>query len=184
MKILSILIISLISFSIQAQEWFDKSCKNIDDSFIVETFNTTQPRNILKVIVNQAGVLELNGEERQNMSEIALKEWVLEFITNPNNDKKKAEKPENVFVQLKSFNNDAKTLNSLKSYIQDVYLYLWDKHAEEKYSSTYIDLNCKKRAKIFSDFPLFFVTDLEKNKLNKKRFGVGVPTFGGDVIDN
>jgi len=184
MKTLQILFISMICYSTQAQQWFDNSCKNIDESVSTESFKTSQTRNILKVTINQAGVIELNEEPKPNISEIGFKEWVLNYITNPDSDRNKADKPEKIFVQLISFNDDPKTLETLKSYVQDVYLYLWDKKAEDKYASTYIDLNCKKRSKIFDDFPLRILPNLEKKPKKKKPNRIGVPTFGGDVIDN
>ena len=184
MKTIHILFISLICTSVQAQQWFDNSCKDIEEPINAEIVNSTKPRNILMVTINQAGVIELNDEAKPNISEIGFKEWVLNYITNPENDKEKAEKPNKIYIKLQSLNNDTESLNNLKTYIQDVYLYLWDKKAEEKYKTTYVDLKCKKRAKIFDEYPLrILATSKEKSKKNKQR-QIGVPKFGGDVIDN
>jgi hypothetical protein len=67
-----------------------------------------------------------------------------------------------------------------------VYLYLWDKESESKYKSSYVDLNCKKREKVFNSFPLKIIGELDhkENKNKQKRKGIGVPAFGGDSIDN
>lgn len=182
MKNIIVLLISFLSLSSFAQSWFDPSCKDIDEQFAIEEFNSSQTQNILKVIVNQAGDLEINDELKPNMSEIAFKEMVLDFVTNPNNEKYKAEKPEKVFIQLKSFNK-TNDLENIKSYIQDVYLYLWDKASEKKYNSTYIDLNCKKRAKIYKAFPLRITKD-KAATVKKPEIRVGVPPFEGDVKKN
>jgi len=184
MKNKLILLFCLAFGSTQGQEWFDKSCKNIGNEITAEAFNASQKRNILNVVINQAGEIEINGITKENISEIAFKEVVLDFITNPQSDKSKADKPENVFIQIKSYNKDSQTENALQTYIQEVYLYLWDKHAEEKYSSTYVDLNCKKRAKVFDKYPLRLVAGIEKKTEKKKPRGVGVPQFKGDVNDN
>ena len=186
MKTAVIFFISLFYTSIHAQQWFDPSCNKIDSKVIMESFNATEDRNILKVVINQAGVIELNEEAQPNISEIAFKERVLDFITNPNKDNNKAEKPEKIYFLLKSFNENKEVLTTLKTYIQDVYIYLWDKNAEERYSSAYIDLKCKKRNKIFKDHPLrlLFEPDAEQKEEQKKPKRFGVPPFKGDVIDN
>ena len=184
MKSYLILLLSLTFITTQAQEWFDNSCQNMDNDITAGAFNVSQKRNILNVVINQAGVIELNGVSKNNLSEIAFKEQVLDFVTNPNKDKNKAEKPEKVFIQLKSLNGDFKTEDALKTFIQEVYLYLWDKNAEDKYSSSYVDLNCKKRAKIFNNYPLRLVSGFEEKVEKKRPRGIGVPTFNGDVNDN
>ncbi len=185
MKTIILTLICLISLTTFSQDWFDKNCKNIDDDVAVETFKSSQPRNILKVVINQAGVVVINDEEKPNISEIAFKEWVLKFITNPNNDKDKAENPDKVYVQLKSFNKNSESIENIETYIQDVYLYLWDNYASEKYNSTYIDLNCKKRAKVFDKFPLKIVADFEnESDKNGPPTNFGIPPFEGDVKDN
>lgn len=184
MKNKIVIIFSLIFISTQGQEWLDKSCKSIGKQITAEAFIASQKRNVLNVVINQAGVIELNGKAKTNLTEIAFKEQILDFVTNPQSDKSKAEKPEKVFIQLKSLNKDSKTEAALKTYIQEVYLYLWDKNAEDKYSSSYIDLNCKKRAKVFNNYPLRLIVGFEEKVEKKRPRGVGVPTFNGDVNDN
>jgi hypothetical protein len=188
MKIIITILIGILSCSINAQTWFDSSCKNIDDKVIQEEFESSSERNVFKVIINQADEVEINDQVKEGLGEIAFKELVLDFVTNPKGDKNKADKPEKVFIQLKSFNKNSKKFESLKSYIQGVYLYLWDKEADEKYKSTYIDLNCKKREKVFNAYPLRMINEVEKNNNSKSnkpmRRGPGLPPFGGDVKKN
>lgn len=172
----------------QAQKWFDPSCEITDSRVAPVSLDSAEAKNILKVVINQAGVIELNDEAYPDISEIAFKELVLDYITNPDKDKDKALNPDKIYVLLKSYNNDnTEVLGSLKTYIQDVYLYIWDGEAQERYSSTYIDLKCNRRAKIFKDYPLKLILNsgLTKEKEGSnppKRFGV--PPFPGDVIDN
>lgn len=187
MKTIFILFFTLLCLSTQAQQWFDPTCKKIDSKTNLESLSSTETRNTLKVIVNQADVIELNDEEQPNISEIAFKEWVLGFISNPDKNINKAENPEKIYVLLKSINKNSETLDKLKEYVQDVYLYLWDKQALDRYNSSYIDLDCSKRAKIFKKYPLKMLfdpgkTNQKKDNTKPKRFGV--PPFGGDVIDN
>lgn len=188
MKTSILFFISLIGVSMYAQQWFDPSCEITDSRVAPVSLDAAEARNILKVVINQAGIIELNGEAYPDISEIAFKELVLDYVTNPNKDKNKAGNPDKIYVLLKSYNNDnTEILDSLKTYIQDVYLYIWDGEAQERYSSTYIDLKCNKRAKVFKDYPLKLILnpDLSKEKDGNnppKRFGV--PPFPGDVIDN
>jgi len=186
MKKLILSALCVLSYTIQAQDWFDKSCNNIDDTVIEEEFSTANDRNIIKLIVNQAGDIEINGVEKSTLSEIEFKEYILDFVTNPNASKDKAVKPEKVIFQTGNFQKGSKKIDKYKNYLYDVYLYLWDKESQSKYKSTYVDLNCKKREKIFNSFPLRIIGGLDKkeNKTKQKRKGIGVPAFGGDSIDN
>lgn len=186
MKTIILCLIGVLSFTAQAQSWFDTACKNIDDSLMAEEFKTSDDRNILKIIINQAGELIINGNEKQNFSEIKFKEYVLDFVTNPKERKNKAAKPEKVVVQLDSYQNDNSKIDKYKSYVYDVYLYLWDRASNKKYEKTYINLKCKKREKIYNAYPLKITGHLdskEKTSTPIKR-GIGVPDFGGDTIDN
>ena len=186
MKKLILSVLCVLSYNIYAQDWFDKSCDNIDDTVIQEEFKTENDRNIIKIIVNQAGDIEINGVEKSDLTEIEFKEYILDFVTNPNASKDKAVKPEKVIFQTGSFQKGSKKIDKYTNYVYDVYLYLWDKASQTKYKSTYLDLNCKKREKIFNSFPLKIIGGLDKkeNKTKQKRKGIGVPTFGGDAIKN
>jgi hypothetical protein len=185
MKNIILSLLFVLSSATQAQDWFDKTCDNIDGSVTQEDFKISDERNILKIIVNQAGDLEINGVEKSNMNEIGFKEFVLDFVTNPNNKRVNADKPEKVIFLLKSLQKDTEKIDSLRAYVYDVYLYLWDLESEDKYKSTYVNLNCKKREKIFNSFPLKIIDDLEnkpKTKGSDLRRGIGVPVFGGDTV--
>ncbi len=188
MKTIAFLTLCTISLSLNAQSWFDKSCVNIDEEVLEEDFKASSERNILKIIVNQAGDIEINDEVKKDINEIRFKELVLDFVTNPDDNKNKADKPEKVYVQIKSLNNDKKQLESIKYFVQDVYLYLWDKEADQRFKSAYVDLNCKKREKVFNAFPLRIIDDVkaEKKKSNNlpRKSGPGLPPFGGDVKKN
>jgi hypothetical protein len=115
-------------------------------------------------------------------SEIKFKEFVLDFITNPNQNKTKAEDPDKVFIRLNSYNNASEKPEKLDKYVKEVYLYIWNKEGQNKYESTFTNLSCKKREKVYKTFPFRLVTD---NKLNKnqrpKTKRIGLPPFGGDV---
>lgn len=186
MRNLILILICASSYTLQSQEWFDKSCKNIDDSVIPEEFKLSDERNILKIIVNQAGDIEINGSEKTNLNEIKFKEFILDYVTNPDGAKEKADKPEKVIFQLDSYQKDSRTIQKFKNYVYDVYLYLWDKNSGEKYNSTYLNLNCKKREKIFNNYPLKIVDELDQKDKSSApiRKGVGVPVFGGDTQKN
>jgi len=187
MKRTLLLFFGLIFISANAQPWFDKSCKGIDDIVLEEEFNNASKRNILKIIINQADEIEINDEVRKGLSEIAFKELILNFVTNPNGDKNKPEKPEKVIVHLKSLNKKSEKIKSIEYYIQDVYLYLWDLESADRFKSSYVDLNCKKREKVFNSVPLKIISDIDKDKKTNnlpKRRGPGLPPFGGDVKNN
>jgi hypothetical protein len=188
MKNIILLFICINSYNFNAQNWFDDSCKNIDENVTEEEFKTANQRNILKVIINQAGEVEINDVVKEGLSEIGFKEYVLDYVSNPDGDKNKADKPEKVIIQIKSLNKDSEQLKSIKYFIQDVYLYLWDKEATNRFKSTYVELNCKKREKVFNAYPLKMVSDISKKKSKSnsipKRKGPGLPPFGGDVKQN
>lgn len=185
MKNIILCLLFVLSYTFQAQSWFDNSCKNIDDTVTPDELKTSEEQNILKIIVNQAGEIEINGEEKPNISEIKFKEYVLNFVTNPEGEKEKADKPEKVIVQLKSYQKNTQTIDKLTSYIYGVYLYLWDQESDSKYNSTYANLNCKKREKIFNNFPLKIIGEIEKKpKAKGLKRGVGLPDFGGDTNQN
>lgn len=189
MKFIITFCIVLIFQTASAQTWFDRSCKNINDKVNEEEFKLSNERNVLKIIINQASEIEINGQVNTGLSEIGFKELVLDFVTNPRGNKSKAAKPDKVFIQLKSFNNDKAQLANLNSYVQDVYLYLWDKKADEEYGSTYLDLKCNKRERVFNAYPLRIVSDIAESKSksslnNTLRKGPSLPPFGGDATKN
>lgn len=185
MKYTLALLVCLIGFSAYTQSWLDGKCKTLDQTITSSEFNEVNQRNVLKLIINQAGELVINDEEKANLREIAFKELVLDFVTNPKQNKNKASNPDKVYIQLSSFKKNSKQLEEFKAYIQEVYIYLWDKYAGEKYDSSYVGLNCRKRSKVFETYPLRIIGEVKSSeKSNNRPKGVGVPPFAGDVNDN
>lgn len=187
MKILAIVITVLFSTSLVAQSWLDKECPDLDQEINVVDFESSKDRNVLDILINQSDEILVNGEAMPKLnSEIPFKEFVLEFVTNPNNNKTKAESPSKAFIRLSSYNKTTSKLEKLDTYIKEVYLYLWNTEGQDKYKSSYAELSCKKREKIVKSFPLRLVTDKSlKSNLNQKPANrIGVPPFGGDVKEN
>ncbi|QTY28220.1 hypothetical protein [Flavobacterium sp. CS20] len=185
MKNILVLLVCLFGFNVFSQSWLDGKCKDLDQAITSSEFNASNERNVLSIIINQAGEIAVNGEVKPNLREIAFKELVLDFVTNPKQNKSKASNPDKVYIQLASFNKNSDQLQVLKSYIQEVYIYLWDKYADEKYNSSYIELNCRKRSKVFETYPLRIIGEINnKERSNNRPKGLGVPPFAGDVKDN
>lgn len=177
----------LICFSIHysySQVWLDGKCKELDIALSSSDFIEAKEKNILNIIINQADEIVINNKTKSNLREIAFKELVLDFVTNPNKGNNKADDPSKVYIQLDSYKETSKQLQTFKTYIQEVYIYLWDKSANEKYDLSYIELNCKKRAKILKAFPLRIIGNNKTEKKNNRPKGIGVPPFSGDVRDN
>jgi len=185
MKILSILFFIIFSTSAGAQSWLDNKCPNLDKEVNLVEFESSRDRNVLDILINQSDEIVINGKEMPALnSEIPFKEFVLEYVTNPNNKKTKAESPSKVYVKLYSYNNTTAKLEKLNIYIKEVYLYLWNTEGQTKYESSYAELSCKKREKIANTFPLRIVSESTvESKLNPRptRKRVGLPPFGGDV---
>ena len=183
MKIIPTLIFILFSTTVGAQNWLDTECPNLDQEINLVDFETSKERNVLDILINQSDEIVINGEEKPGLnSEIPFKEYVLEYVTNPDNLKVKAESPAKVFVKLFSYNKATTKLEKLDIYVKEVYLYIWNKEAQSKYKSSYANLSCKKREKIFNAYPLRIVTKGTANSNQKKpKNRVGLPPFGGDV---
>jgi len=183
MKIVSTLILILLSFAASAQSWLDDKCPDLDVEVNVVDFETSKERNVLDILINQSDEIVINGEVKPRLNlEIPFKEYVLEFVTNPNNQNTKAESPSKVFIKLYSYNKTSTKLDKFDIYIKEVYLYIWNSEADAKYQLAYGDLSCKRRAKIASEFPLRIVSEETKKNLNKPPSNrIGLPPFGGDV---
>lgn len=174
-----------IGYSSYAQSWLDGKCKTLDKTITSSELNEASQRNILSLIINQADDLVVNTKVKPNLREIGFKELVLDFVTNPKQNKNKASNPDKVYIQLSSFKNNSNQIEEFKTYIQEVYIYLWDNLSSEKYDSSYIELNCRKRSKIFETYPLRIIGEVKSiEKSNNRPRGVGVPPFAGDVNDN
>lgn len=178
----------LISISAIGQQWINPPCENLIQEIDKVEFESSKKRNLLEILINQSEEIVINGVANTDLnSEIRFKEFIFDFISNPLNDKNKAESPHKVYITLLSYNKKSNKTNKLMAYIQDVYTYLWDKASNEKYGSTFDELNCKKREKIYKSIPFRLINGEDqsntKNKISK-RGGVGVPKFEGDIKDN
>lgn len=179
-------VIALLTFYLSiGQNWLDDKCSGIIEEVNLVEFESSKSRNILDIVIDQSEEIVINGEVSSSLnSEIRFKEYILDFVSNPNKAKDKAENPYKAYIRINSYNKNLEKLNRLESYIKDVYVFLWDTAAEEKYESTYLALNCKKREKIYKSFPYQVINPLgapKKSTNTRKRMGVGVPPFGGDV---
>lgn len=109
-------------------------------------------RNLLRVTINADNQIFVRDEmiDAEN-----LKDFVKDFITNPNDDENLAESPQQALISLK---NDKGThyefyltvYNELKS----AYNEIWDKAAIERYGTQYENLNTDIQKEIRSDFPM------------------------------
>ena len=138
MKILSTLIITLFCTTLFAQSWLDQQCPSLDEEINMVEFEASKKRNVLDIVINQSDELVINGEEKPNLnSEIRFKEFVLEFVSNPNGDKSKAEAPNKVYIKLSSYNKSSQKISKIDTYIKEVYLYLWDSEGQSKYELSF-----------------------------------------------
>ncbi|MFN2261132.1 MAG: hypothetical protein ABR595_03600 [Psychroflexus sp.] len=177
-------IICLISTGVFGQKWYDQQCE-IEDEISKSEYESSKEKNILTVIIDQDNNLIINNEERNDLSEIKFKELVYKFLNNPDSDKTKAESPKKAVIAIASY-GEKDRYEMVLNYIREVYLYAWNLKANEAYNENYIDLNCKKRARIISkNFP-YRVLELtsEVDKKNTPSASPGVPPFQGDVKDN
>ncbi|MBS3738035.1 hypothetical protein [Mesohalobacter halotolerans] len=185
MKFTIALLVCFIGYNVYTQSWLDGKCKTLDQSITSSEFDEANERNVFSLVINQADDIVINGEAKPKLREIAFKELVLDFVTNPKQHKNKASNPDKVYIQLSSFKKKSNQIEEFKTYIQEVYIYLWDKYASQKYDSSYIELNCKKRSKVFDRFPLRIIGEINRQEKSDNRpRGVGVPPFAGDVKDN
>ncbi len=180
-KILTYLSLSiLLTNASMAQSWFDGQC-DLENEVSNESLASSKENNTLNILLNQEGDLLINTLKSNGLSEIKFKELVYNFIMNPAKDKTKASSPKQAIVSIGTYNKENSYVIML-NYIREVYLYEWDKQAQEKYNSSYQDLSCKNRKKIRDKIP-YQVIELDKGKTKPKMI-MGVPSFKGDVIDN
>jgi hypothetical protein len=163
------------------QQWLDNTCE-IEDELTKEEYNSAKSNNILTLIIDQEGKLLVNGQKKDELSEILFKELVYDFLTNPSNEKTKADSPEKAIIALGSYGK-RETYDLILKYVQEVYLYAWDTYSEEKYQSSYSDLDCKKREKVRKKEFHYNIIELNAEKKENKKRGLSMPAFS-DVIDN
>lgn len=182
---MKILFLTIVYFTLAgtsfSQTWFDNSCP-IKEKISNEVYTSTKSNNLLTIVLDQEGKLLINAKRTEGLSEIQFKETVYDFLTNPSKDKTKADSTKQAIIALATYGKHD-SYDLVLRYIREVYLYAWDLAAKEKYESMYVDLDCKKRKKIRDkDFP-YNVIELTEKEEKPKKF-IGVPKFGGDVIDN
>ncbi len=186
MKSIIILLLTLLSFSfVNAQLWLDKQCKIADQvkSFEVEA---ASKRDVLQLLIDQEGKLLANGKDISFLNETRFREYVYNFIVNPDNQPQMAKNPKKAIISIQHYQHP-EIYNTKLENIREVYYFLWNLEANEKYKEEYINLDCKKREKLQRNIP-YRVFEVSKKKEKKKDDGmpqfVGPPPFEGDVKDN
>lgn len=184
MKTSIVLILTLLSFSfVNAQLWLDKQCKisNQVKSFEVEA---ASKRDVLTLLIDQEGKLLANKKDISFLNETRFKEYVYNFIANPDANLHMAKNPKKAIISLQHYQHQKEYDVRLEN-IREVYYFLWNLDANQKYNEEYIGLDCKKRNKIQRNNP-YRVVEVSKQKKKNDRMPqfVGPPPFDGDVKDN
>lgn len=184
MKFVSYLFIFLFVTATQAQTWLDKTCE-IEEQITATDIDKASKNDLLDIIINQEGKIMVNGKDLSFLNDVKFKEFIYTFITNPDASKDRPSNPKKASIQINHYNHPDEYETYL-TYIREVYYFLWNNEAQEKYSSTYNDLDCKKRAKVQKVAPYRLFEAKKKSEVRKKegpRF-IGPPAFDGDVKDN
>lgn len=186
MKIFVTLSLLLIySLPSQAQSWLDNKCpiENEVKSFEVDA---ASERDVLKLVINQEGKLLANEKDITFLNETRFKEYIYNFIVNPDGNPKMSKSPKKAIISIQHYQHKEEFKQRLEN-IHEVYYFLWNLEANEKYKEEYINLDCKKREKIQRSNP-YRVFEVNKTSKKKKDDGmpqfVGPPPFDGDVKDN
>ena len=181
MKFILFILSFILWTNVYSQKWLDNTCP-IEKNITKTDYISTKANNLLTLVIDQEGKLVVNGDQKKNIAEIEFKEMVYEFLINPERDKSKASSPKDAIIAISSY-GEYPEYDLILTYIREVYLYAWDLSAKEKYSSTYAELECRKRTKIRqNNFP-YRVFEMDKES-PKKNNTYPVPSFDGDVIDN
>ncbi|MDN6309731.1 MAG: hypothetical protein ACTHY4_01115 [Flavobacteriaceae bacterium] len=168
-----------------AQEWFDGKC-DIEAKVDQAAYKNAKVKNILTIIIDQNNNIILNDKPHKQMSQVRFKEYVLDFITNPENTKTSAESPESAIIALTSFGEKEK-MQLIQKYVREVYLYLWNQKSEEVYNSSWMDLKCAKREKVLKKHYPYNLIELKDDMDSEKSKDMKIPSpprFEGDVKDN
>ena len=159
---------------------------NINEDEITATdIDKADANDLLDIIINQEGKVMVNNKDLSFLNDVKFKEFIYTFITNPDDSNERASSPKNASIQINHYNHPEEYETYL-TYIREVYYYLWNTEAQEKYEVTYNELDCKKRSKTQKVAPYRIFEAKDRNKQKKKegpRF-IGPPAFDGDVIDN
>jgi hypothetical protein len=186
MKSYILLLLTLLSFSFtNAQLWLDKQCK-ISDQIKSFELEAASKRDVLTLLIDQEGKLLANGKDISFLNETRFKEYIYNFIANPDDNPQMAKSPKKAIISIQHYQHP-KEYEARLEYIREVYYFLWNLDANDKYKEDYINLDCKKREKIQRNNP-YRVFEVSKQKPKKKDDGmpqfVGPPPFEGDVKDN
>ncbi|MDR9400420.1 MAG: hypothetical protein RI558_03265 [Psychroflexus sp.] len=176
------LVLLVITLNLNAQSWIDGKCR-IENKIPLNDFKSAKKENKLNLIINQEEKLTANKTDISFLNNVQRKEFLYNFIMNPDKQDDLAQKPDKAFIRVKSFGfADAK--NQLINQIKDVYFLIWSEAAQEKYGKDYVALDCKSREKIQKKFPYQVIESNDKDKSDKKPKFSGPPSFNGDVRDN
>lgn len=184
-KTVILLLFAFFYQTYQAQEWYDDQC-DIETKIDLKTYKKENVRNILTIIIDQENTLILNDKPYPQMSEVKFKEYILDFITNPENKKTSAESPKSAIIAISSF-GEKNNMQMIENYVREVYLYLWNQKAVQEYDKQWPNLNCKKREKIvkkYFPYNLYKIENESDTSKKKENMFLSTPTFKGDVNDN
>lgn len=184
MKPICYLFIFLFVSVTHAQKWLDNSCP-IEEEMTATEIEKANASDLLDIIINQEGKIMVNNKDLSFLSDVKFKEFIYAFITNPDESEKQASSPKKASIQINHYNHPEQYKTYL-TYIREVYFFLWNNEAQEKYDSTYNELDCKKRSKVqkVAPYRLFEAKNRQQNKKDDEPRFIGPPAFDGDVIDN
>ncbi len=166
-----------------SQEWLDQNC-SVEAQVHAEDISNASERNLLKMIINQEGKLMVNDKDLSILNDTKLKEYLYAFIVNPDESEQWSKSPKKAYISLKHYNH-AEEFERVEQNIREVYYFLWNTYAQEKYEDDYVNLDCKKRAKVQKQYPyhIYLPKKSKKEDKDKPQFS-GPPPFEADVIDN
>ncbi|MCH8535421.1 MAG: hypothetical protein LAT51_10165 [Flavobacteriaceae bacterium] len=181
-KIFFLLFLLMCQLSI-SQNWLDQKCE-VDARLFPEDIDKASERNFLDVIINQEGKIMVNNKDLSILNEAKFKEYIYFFIENPNEDDQLAKSPKKAMISLKHYNHPEQ-FEAIEQQIREVYYFLWNNYAQEKYEDDYINLTCKERSKVQKEYPynLYLPKKTKEKEKGKPNFA-GPPPFEGDVKDN
>ena len=186
MKIMKSIYCTLILFftlNMFSQKWLDNSCL-IEEKITATDIDKADASDLLDIVINQEGKIIVNNKDLSYLNDVKFKEFIYTFITNPDESKDRASSPKKASIQINHYNHP-KEYETYLTYIREVYYFLWNTEAQEKYEETYNNLDCKKRARVqkVAPYRIFEVKNQKEKKKDGPRF-IGPPAFDGDVIDN
>ena len=176
----------LLLFAFQTligQTWLDQKC-DIDARLYAEDIEKSSERNLLAIVINQEGKLLVNEKDLSVLNATKFKEYIYYFIENPEESTDLAKSPKKAMISLKHYNHPEQ-YEAIEQQIREVYYFLWNNYAQEKYQQDYVELDCKERSKVQKHYPYhLFTPKKQKEKEKGKPNFSGPPPFEGDVKDN